>query len=149
MGRLETGEIRRAVNFKAKSGSKPSGKQKEKQQTVDLTKLADKTGTAADFLREHVKTVKGRVSTKGSQIQVEGLKHKEVRLLLHKFLRHNGLNDHRVLSQSGILEIVPPHLAAHPRHEEGTPPPAAATMPYFFPGAAAPSVPDKKSRKKS
>jgi hypothetical protein len=101
-----------------------------------------------DFLREHVKNVKGRVSTKGNQIQVEGLKHREVKLLLHKFLRHNGLDEHRVLSQSGKLEIVPQHIATHTRDEGGTPPPAAATMPYLFPGAPAPVVPEKKRRKR-
>ena len=134
--------------MKPKTGSKSIGKTKKDQQTVDLGKVPDKTGVAADFLREHVKSVKGRVSTKGNQIQVEGLKHKEVKLLLHKFLRHNGLDDHRVLSQSGKLEIVPQHLAIHSRHqEEGTTPPAAATMPYLFPGASATVATDKKRKK--
>jgi len=116
---------------------------------VDLAKLPGKTGPAVDFLREHVMSVKGRVSAKGTQIQVEGLKHKEVKLLLHKFLRHNGLDDHRVLSQSGILEIVPPHIAKHPKLDEATTPPAAATMPYLFPGTPTPVAPDKRRRKKS
>jgi len=134
--------------LKSKSRSSPVGKPKKEQQTINLGKLPAQIGSAADFLREHVKGVKGRVSTKGNQIQVEGLKHREVKLLLHKFLRHNGLDDHRVLSQSGTLEIVPQHLVAHSRPQEGTPPPASATMPYFFPGASAP-VPTSKKRKKS
>jgi hypothetical protein len=138
-----------AINFKQKSGSKPIGKQKKEQQTVDLAKLPGKTEPAVDFLREHVMSVKGRVSAKGTQIQVEGLKHREVKLLLHKFLRHEGLSDHRVLSQSGILEIVPPHVTTHPRREEGTTPPAAATMPYLFPGTPTPVAADKKRKKKS
>jgi len=116
---------------------------------VDLAKLPGRTGAAVDFLREHVISVKGHVSAKGSQIQVEGLKHKEVKLLLHKFLRHNGLDDHRVLSQSGVLEIVPPHAVTHPRLDEATTPPASATMPYLFPGSPAPVAPDQKRRKKS
>jgi len=117
---------------------------------VDLARLPGKIGSAVDFLREHVKSLNGRVSTKGNQIQVEGLKHKEVKLLLHKFLRHNGLDDHRVLSQSGILEIVPPHLVTHTKQDAAaTPPPAAATMPYFFPGAPPPVSTDKRRRKKS
>jgi len=116
---------------------------------VNLARLPGKVGPAGDFLREHVKSLKGHVSTKGNQIQVEGLKHKEVKLLLHKFLRHSGLDDHRVLSQSGILEIVPQPMAVHTRHEGGTPPPAAATMPYLFPGANAPVPTDKRRRKKS
>ena len=115
---------------------------------MDLAKLRGKTGPVVDFLREHVMSVKGRVSTKGTQIQVEGLKHKEVKLLLHKFLRHNGLDDHRVLSQSGILEIVPPHIATHPKLDEATTPPAAATMPYLFPGTPTP-VSTAKRRKKN
>ena len=114
---------------------------------MDLGKLRGKTGPAVDFLREHVKKVKGRVSAKGTQIQVEGLKHREIKLLLHKFLRHNGLDDHRVLSQSGILQVVPPHTVTHPKLDEATTPPAAATMPYLFPGTPTP-VSTAKGRKK-
>ncbi len=117
---------------------------------MNLARLPGKVGPAGDFLREHVKSLKGHVSTKGNQIQVEGLKHKEVKLLLHKFLRHNGLDDHRVLSQSGILEIVPTHLVTHTKQDAATtPPPAAATMPYLFPGAPALVSTDKRRRKKS
>ena len=133
--------------MKPKTGSKSIGKAQKERQTVDLGRLPDKTGVAVDFLREHVKGVKGRVSSKGNQIQVEGLKHKEVKLLLHKFLRHNGLDGHRVLSQSGKLEIVPQHLAVHSRPQEGTTPPASATMPYLFPGASATVATDKKRKK--
>ena len=134
--------------MKPKTSAKTVGKAKKEQQTVDLGKVPDKTGAAVDFLREHVKSVKGRVLTKGHEIQVEGLKHKEVKLLLHKFLRHNGLDDHRVLSQSGKLEIVPQHLAEHSKHQEaGTTPPASATMPYLFPGASAMEPTDKKRKK--
>jgi len=133
-----------------KSGSKPVGKEKKEQQTVDLARLPGKVRPAVDFLKEHVKNLNVRVSTKGNQIQVEGLKHKEVKLLLHKFLRHNGLDDHRVLSQSGMLEIVPPHLVTHTKQDAATtPPPAAATMPYLFPGAPAPVSTDQRRRKKS
>ena len=114
-----------------------------------MAKLPDKIGPASDFLKEHVKNVNGRVSTKGNQIQVEGLKHKEVKLLLHKFLRHNGLDNHRVLSQSGTLEIVPPHMVTHTRHEEGTPPTATSTLPYLFPGSPTSAIPEKKRKKKS
>ena len=133
--------------MKPKTGSKSVGKAKKEQQTVDLGKVPDKIGVAVEFLREHAKSVKGRVSTKGNQIQVEGLKHKEVKLLLHKFLRHSGLDDHRVLSQSGKLEIVPQHLAVHSRPQEGTTPPASATLPYLFPGASTTVATDKKHKK--
>ena len=135
--------------MKPKTSSESVGRTRKEQQIVDLGKLPDKTGVAADFLREHVMSAKGRVSAKGTQIQVEGLRHKEVKLLLHKFLRHSRLNDHRVLSQSGVLEIVPPHMVRHPRLDEATTPPASATMPYLFPGSPSPVASDKKRRKKS
>ncbi len=139
-----------ATAFKTKNVSNLVGKQRKEQQTVDLGKLPAQIRSAADFLKVHVKSGSGRVITKGTQIQVEGLKHKEVKLILHKFLRHNGLDGHRVLSQSGILEIVPPHIPTHHKHEgAATPPPAAATMPYLFPGAPAPVSTDKRRRKKS
>src|SRR5207247_10028467 len=115
-----------ANNIKLKSSTTPVGREKKEQQIVDLARLPGKIGSAVDFLREHVKSLNGRVSTKGNQIQVEGLKHKEVKLLLHKFLRHNGLDDHRVLSQSGILEIVPPHLVTHTKQDAASTPPLAA-----------------------
>ena len=135
--------------MKSKSRADLVGKPKKEQQTISLGKLPEQIGPVADFLREHVKGVKGRVSTKGNQIQVEGLKHREVKLLLHKFLRHNGLDDHRVLSQSGTLEIAPQHLVAHSRPQGGTPPPASATMPYLFPGGPVAVPAGKKRGKKS
>jgi len=116
---------------------------------VDLAKLPGKPGAVVDFFREHVVSVKGHVSSKGTQILVEGLRHKEVKLLLHKFLRHSGLDGYRVLSQSGVLEIVPPHVVTHPKLDEATTPPASATMPYLFPGSPAPGAADKRRGKKS
>ncbi len=135
--------------MKPKTSSESVGRTKKEQQIVDLAKLPGKTSPAVDFLREHVMSVKGRVSAKGTQIQVEGLRHKEVKLLLHKFLRHSRLNDHRVLSQSGVLEIVPPHVVTHPRLDEATTPPASATMPYLFPGTPTPVSTAKRRKKKA
>lgn len=112
-------------------------------ETVDFGKLPEEQPRALDFLKDHIR---GRVKSKDHQIQVEGVKHKEIKLLVHKFLRHRGLDGYRVLSESGILEVVPLHPERTPKHERGTPPPAAATMPYFFPGS--PPVPVEKKVKK-
>jgi hypothetical protein len=114
-------------------------------ETVDLSRLPQEVADATDFLRLHVN---GRVKPRGTKILVDGLKHREVKLLLHKFLRHNNLDGYRVVSQAGVLEIVPPHMMMSSKHEKGgTPPPAALTMPYFFPGS--PPVPiEKKIRKR-
>ncbi|HZF20868.1 MAG TPA: hypothetical protein VEZ43_00190, partial [Dongiaceae bacterium] len=61
----------------------------------------------------------------------------------------SGLDEHRVLSQSGILEIVPPHMATHPKLDDATTPPAAATMPYLFPGTSTPMSTAKRRKKKA
>ena len=113
-------------------------------ETVDFSQLPSELADATDFLQQHVT---GRVKSKGNQILVDGPRHKEVKLLLHKFLRHYGLDEYRVLSQAGVLEIVPPHATIPSKHEQGgTAPNAALTMPYFFPGS--PPVPVERKIKK-
>lgn len=113
---------------------------------VDFRKAHDQQSEAADFLKRHVK---GPVLTKGSQIEVDGISHKEAKLMLHKFLRHSGLDGYRILSESGTLVVVPPHLLEPARHEASTsPPPASATMPYFFPGTPGPVPTERKFRKR-
>jgi hypothetical protein len=114
-------------------------------ETVDFSRIPGELASATDFLRDHVD---GRIKTKGKQILVDGAKHREVKLLLHKFLRHRSLDGYRVVSQSGILEIIPPHATGASKHEEGgTPPSAALTMPYFFPGSPPIHV-EKKIKKR-
>ncbi len=112
-------------------------------ETIEFKRIPKEATQAANFLRDHVQ---GRVKTRGSQIQVEGAKHRELKLLLHKFLRHRGLEGYRVLSQSGVLEVVPQHVVESAKEETGTPPAASATMPYFFPGSPTLRV-EKKVKK--
>jgi len=113
-------------------------------ETVDFSRVPGELASATDFLRDHVN---GRIKTKGSRILVDGAKHREVKLLLHKFLRHRSLDGYRVVSESGVLEIVPAHVTGPSKHGEGgTPPSAALTMPYFFPGS--PPIPVEKKIKK-
>ena len=117
-------------------------------ETVDFKRLPGQMEDAADFLKDHVQ---GRVKSSGHALQVEGLKHRELKLLLHKFLRHKGLDGYRVLSQSGILEIAAAHETQHATGEskhEGSVPPATATMPYYFPGRASPVPRAKKVKKR-
>src|SRR6266567_6486854 len=59
-------------------------------ETIEFKRIPKEATQAANFLRDHVQ---GRVKTRGSQIQVEGAKHRELKLLLHKFLRHRGSKD--------------------------------------------------------
>ena len=113
--------------------------------TVDFKSLPGEISTAAQFLKEHVR---GQVKTRGNQIQLDAGKHKEVKLLLHKYLHHKGIEGYRVLSQSGIFEIAPLHMVAPARHEAGAPPPAASTLPYLFPNAPVLAPREKKPRAK-
>ena len=56
-----------------------------------------------EFLASRLQT---QVVQHGSVIDLDPLTAREVKLLLHKFLRSNGLNDYRVLNHEGVLEIV-------------------------------------------
>ena len=113
--------------------------------TVELKELHDLANEAAKFLKSKLE---GRMKTKGTQVQIEDARTKQVKLLLHKFLHHQGLNHYRVLSQSGVLEVTPPEKhEAHPQEREGSPPTAAQTTPYYFPQAPA-LAPEKKWKTK-
>jgi hypothetical protein len=86
------------------------------------------------------------MKAKGTQLQIEEARTKEIKLLLHKFLHHQGLNHYRVLSQSGVLEVTPPEKhPVQPMERESSPPTAAQTTPYYFPQA--PALPPQKKKR--
>lgn len=116
-------------------------------ETVDLSKIPDELSDAVAFLKGHIE---GKVRISKHQLLIDGPSHKELKLLLHKFLRHKALDEYRVLSQAGILEIVPEHShhEAGTREGGGTVPPVAATMPYYFPGGSGPTRASKKVKKR-
>jgi hypothetical protein len=99
--------------------------------TVELKELHERASEATQFLKSKVE---GKTKTRGTQLQIEGARTKEVKLLLHKFLHHQGLNHYRVLSRSGTLEVTPPEKrVVHEQGHEGSPPTSPQTSPYFFP----------------
>ena len=113
--------------------------------TVELKELHDRASEATQFLKSKVE---GKVRAKGTQLQIEGAKTKQVKLLLHKFLHHQGLNHYRVLSQSGVLEVTPPEKhVLRPPEPGGSAPTAAQTTPYLFPQTPA-LTPEKKRKTK-
>jgi len=113
--------------------------------TVELKALQDRSSEAAQFLKSKVE---GKMKTKGTQLQIEGAKTKEVKLLLHKFLHHQGLNHYRVLSQSGVLEVTPPEKHVfHEPEQVGSAPTAPQTTPYYFPQTPA-LAPEKRKKAK-
>src|SRR5438552_14236128 len=101
--------------------------------TVELKALQDRSSEAAQFLKSKVE---GKMKAKGTQLQIEGAKTKQVKLLLHKFLHHQGINHYRVLSQRGVLEVTPPEKhKVNPQAREGSRTAAAQSTPYYFPQA--------------
>ena len=114
--------------------------------TIELKELHDRASEAAQFLKSKVE---GKMTTKGTQLKIEGGRTKEIKLLLHKFLHHQGLNHYRVLSQSGVLEVTPPEKhVVHEPERVGSAPTAPQTTPYYFPQAPVLS-PEKKTKAKS
>src|SRR5207244_10597893 len=113
--------------------------------TVELKELRDRASEATQFLKSKVE---GKMKTKGTQLQIEGAKTKEVKLLLHKFLHHQGLNHYRVLSQSGVLEVTPPekHIVHEPERV-GSPQTAPQTTPYYFQQTTVLTTEQKKKAK--
>jgi hypothetical protein len=98
---------------------------------VELKQIHDKTEPIAEFLRAHIQ---GPIRVKGSRIEIEGAKHDEVKLLLHKFLHQRHLEGYKVHSQPGMIEIVHAKKGEESEESKGRPPTAPETMPYFFPG---------------
>ncbi|MBO0888918.1 hypothetical protein J2P12_07445 [Candidatus Bathyarchaeota archaeon] len=71
---------------------------------VELKMLPGEAEAAARFLQSHIK---GQIEVHGNQVQLGDEQASEVKLLLHKFLRREGLTGYRVLSQAGIIRITP------------------------------------------
>ncbi|OLE87192.1 MAG: hypothetical protein AUF79_14640 [Crenarchaeota archaeon 13_1_20CM_2_51_8] len=71
--------------------------------------LPGEAQAATKFLQSKIQ---GQIKVTGNQIEIDDEKGLDVKLLLHKFLHHEGLTGYRVLSQSGTLRIVPDNAAA-------------------------------------
>ena len=66
--------------------------------------LPGEAGAATRFLQSKIK---GQIKVNGNRIEIEDQKGLDVKLLLHKFLHHEGLTGYRILSESGTVRIVP------------------------------------------
>src|SRR2546425_8886151 len=100
-----------------------------------MKKVHAETGPASEFLQAHIK---GSLRVKGSQILVDGVEHHELKLLLHKFLYHRGLDGYKVHSRPDILEIVPPDEKQDQKPSVCRLPTPPETMHNFFPGRKSP-----------
>jgi hypothetical protein len=86
------------------------------------------------FLKDHGHN---QVRINGRQIIVENVKHDDLKLLVHKFLHHEHLDDYKVHSQPGFIEIVSlssETSKAKLKEAKGRRPTSSETMPYLFPG---------------
>jgi hypothetical protein len=70
---------------------------------VELKMLPGEAGAAIKFLRSKIPD---GIKVDGNKIEIEDEKGRDVKLLLHKFLHHEGLDGYRVLSESGTLRVV-------------------------------------------
>lgn len=66
--------------------------------------LPGEADAATKFLQSKIQE---RIKLHGNQIQLEDEKASDIKLLLHKFLRREGLTGYRILSQAGVIRITP------------------------------------------
>ena len=86
--------------------------------------LPGEADAAAKFLQSKIQ---GQVEVHGSHIQVGDEKGAEVKLLLEKFLHHEGLDSYRVLRDQSVIKVAPdnrerPHEENRDDKVHGIPP---------------------------
>ena len=89
---------------------------------IEFGKLKTELDNAMQFLQSKVQ---GEIRRRGSQIQVDQAKPRDLKLLLHKYLHEKGLKDYRVLTHPEGLEIAPKKEPAKTKTESpirGVPP---------------------------
>jgi len=83
--------------------------------TVELRMLPGEAGAAAKFLQSKIQ---GEIKVDGNRVEVEDQNARDVKLLLHTFLHHEGLTGYRVLRESGTFRIVPEREPAQEEQPE-------------------------------
>src|SRR5690348_5918751 len=71
---------------------------------VEFRMLPGEAGAATKFLQSKVQS---EIKIDGNRIEIEEERGLDVKLLLRKFLHHEGLTGYRVLGESGTFKIVP------------------------------------------
>ena len=104
---------------------------------VELSDLKRVGKEIAEFLEQRLKAevgVKGKVLVLPDVVNGRKLGVKDVKLQLKHALHHLGLSDeYRVLAEHHRVRIVKIEEKARPTERRGTTPPAAQSLPYFFP----------------
>ena len=93
--------------------------------TVELKMLPGEAEAAAKFLQSKIQV---QIKIHGSSIQLDDGKAEEVKLLLEKFLHHEGLGGYRVLRDPGTVRVVPDNTERP--HEEMRDDKVKGILPY-------------------
>lgn len=73
---------------------------------IDLKGLGNRAGSAFRFLAQ---SIEEPLKLKGGQVYITSINAHAAKLLLHKFLRQQGLEDYRVVvTHPGLLQILEP-----------------------------------------
>src|SRR5215472_8501882 len=110
---------------------------------VELNHLSkEESNAAVDFLRSKYQS---GLSVRGSRVDVQTPTDRELRMQVLKFLRSRRLDDYRVVSETGQIEVLPPKPEhAHSKVDKRKTASPYSTMPYYFQDSTVVKPPRKK-----
>ena len=75
---------------------------------IDLKSLGTKVRPATQYLTTRLDD---KIRIRGSQVQLDSTRARTAKLLLHKFLRHEGLENYRVVMvHHGLVQVLKPEV---------------------------------------
>lgn len=110
---------------------------------VELKHLPrEESDAAIDYLRS--KHPVG-LNVHGSRVDVEATTDRELRMQVIKFLHSRKMDDYRVVSEPGQVEVLPPKTEhSHEKPDKRTTASPYSTMPYYFQDSTVIKPPRKK-----
>ncbi len=115
--------------------------------TVDLKGLGKQVRPAVLYLSSQLNET---IRVQGTQVQLTSTKARTAKLLIHKFLHHEGLNNYRVvIVHPGLVEVLGPEKEKrHGQPDNVNLFPANETIPYYQAAAKYGGVVPKPGRRK-
>ncbi len=110
---------------------------------VELKHLPkEESNAAVDFLRSKFQS---GLSVHGSRVDVQTATDREVRMQVLKFLHSRRMDDYRVVSEPGQVEVLPPKAEhEHSKMDKRKTASPYSTMPYYFQDSTVVRPPRKK-----
>jgi hypothetical protein len=114
--------------------------------TVELKRLGKYAGLAVRFLDSNLNE---SLRVKGARVQLTSTKTRTTKLLLHKFLRQEALEDYRVIIvRPDLIEVLGPKRAKqHTKPDDVNLFPANETIPYYQAAAEMRGIVPKPDRR--